>query len=393
MDPIARMVAAGAAGAAGGGDPTYVDDVFSTFLYVGNSGTQSISNGIDLSGEGGLVWIKNRSTSNTYHALFDTERGTERYLYTNGNGAEYYYANNGVTSFNSNGFTVKGTSDWWGLSGEDICSWTFRKAPGFFDVQTWAGNGVAGRTISHDLGSTPGMIILKKISSGGINRNWWCWHRSISSTPIILNQEAAAGNYSGIFGSVSSTSFAIGSDENTNASGHTYVAYIFAHDDQSFGTNSDESIIKCGSYTGTGSSGNTVNLGFEPQFLLIKQTNTSRNWYLADNMRGIATGQYTAYLQPNINHAETDGAGPTIALHATGFELTNHSALVNESSGSYVYMAIRRPHKPPTAGTEVFKPVTRTGTESAGFITGVGFAPDFLWNKERTSQSLSLIHI
>jgi hypothetical protein len=36
----------------------YVEDVFSTYLYTGNGSTQTITNGIDLAGEGGLVWIK-----------------------------------------------------------------------------------------------------------------------------------------------------------------------------------------------------------------------------------------------------------------------------------------------------------------------------------------------
>ena len=53
--------------------------------------------------------------------------------------------------------------------------------------------------------------------------------------------------------------------------GREYVAYLFAHDVSSFGTNEDESIIKCGSYTGNGNNdGPEIDLGFEPQFLLIK---------------------------------------------------------------------------------------------------------------------------
>ena len=58
MDPITQQGLAGSAGA--GGDPVYVDDVFSTFLYEGTGSTQSINNGIDISGEGGLVWLKRR---------------------------------------------------------------------------------------------------------------------------------------------------------------------------------------------------------------------------------------------------------------------------------------------------------------------------------------------
>jgi hypothetical protein len=50
-----------AAGAAGGG--ILVQEVFSTTLYTGNGSTQTITNGIDLDGEGGLVWTKKRSSA------------------------------------------------------------------------------------------------------------------------------------------------------------------------------------------------------------------------------------------------------------------------------------------------------------------------------------------
>lgn len=54
-----RDVVQAAAGALGGAG-AYVEDVFSTYLYTGNGSTQTITNGIDLDGEGGMVWIKNR---------------------------------------------------------------------------------------------------------------------------------------------------------------------------------------------------------------------------------------------------------------------------------------------------------------------------------------------
>ena len=38
-----------------GGDVVNVEDVFSNFVHKGNSSTQTITNGIDLAGEGGLV--------------------------------------------------------------------------------------------------------------------------------------------------------------------------------------------------------------------------------------------------------------------------------------------------------------------------------------------------
>jgi hypothetical protein len=58
MSNLSRKLMMGAAGAAG--EKVYVEDVFSTYLYTGNGSTQTITNGIDLAGEGGLVWVKKR---------------------------------------------------------------------------------------------------------------------------------------------------------------------------------------------------------------------------------------------------------------------------------------------------------------------------------------------
>ena len=102
-------------GAAGAGEKTYLDDVFSTYLYRGNGSgsgntvTRVITNNIDLT-DGGLVWIKQRDTvgpnSPYSHQWFDTERGTGKYLLSNTNAAQ---GDNWATlsAFNNNGFTLR----------------------------------------------------------------------------------------------------------------------------------------------------------------------------------------------------------------------------------------------------------------------------------------------
>ena len=69
MDPITQAFIQGAAGVSGGA--TYVDDVYSTYLYEGQNSTLTVNNGIDLLGEGGLVWIKNRDNARS-HILYTT---------------------------------------------------------------------------------------------------------------------------------------------------------------------------------------------------------------------------------------------------------------------------------------------------------------------------------
>ena len=52
-----KIVAAAASGVGGAG--LDVDEVFNTTIYTGtNSATIAVNNGIDLSGEGGMVWLK-----------------------------------------------------------------------------------------------------------------------------------------------------------------------------------------------------------------------------------------------------------------------------------------------------------------------------------------------
>ena len=78
MSNIARMMQRATAGAGGAG--LDVDEVFSTDLYTGNSSSKTITNGIDLSGEGGLIWTKNRNSTD-YHVLQDDERGLNNLLF------------------------------------------------------------------------------------------------------------------------------------------------------------------------------------------------------------------------------------------------------------------------------------------------------------------------
>ena len=397
MDPIARMVAAGAAGAAGSGPGLYVDDLFSTFLYTGTDSTQTINNGIDLAGEGGLVWIKRRDYAYS-NVLFDTERGVHKRIYSNNNSSESSNTAT-VTSFNSDGFSIgdnsfvnSGPTDPSG-PGEHV-SWTFRKAPGFFDVVTYSGSDSA-QTISHNLGSVPGMILVKNLTSA---RDWRVYHRSKGATYTgQLNGTNAFFLNSGMWNNTepTSTAFTVGTSSDVNGSGMTFVAYLFAHDDQSFGTSGNEAIIKCGSYTGNGSTtGPEIDLGFEPQFVLLRCTLRSGGygggWYLLDSMRGIPTGARDNTLQAQESNGEdglNNNAGNAVDLDLTptGFKITTDASSSNESGASYIYMAIRRPHKPPTAGTEVFLPKTWTGTGSSQSYDA-GFPLDLVWHTYRNGS-------
>jgi len=374
----------------GGGvvaEPNYIESVFSTYLYTGNGSTQTITNGVDLSTKGGLVWTKGRAGTAS-HRLVDTSRGVSQILFSNLTNAQSALAN-GITSFNSNGYSL-GTSSQMNGSTEPFVSWTWAKAPKFFDVVTYTGNG-STQTISHNLGSVPGCIMVKK-TSGSSTYGWFVYHRGLSANQnLLLNTTDAVGYVNGLCATTpTSTTFSVDSTADINGSGATYVAYLFAHDAGGFGLTGTDNVISCGSFTTNGSGNATVSLGYEPQWLMVKCAGTAGgddngNWRIVDSMRGfptaIAGGTYaaSATLYPNTSGAEE--VQGFFACNSTGF-----SAGQLQNSKDYIYIAIRRgPMKVPTSGTSVFAPVIRTGTSTAVSVTGVGFPPDMMWSQYRDS--------
>ena len=381
-----KKLAQGAAGAAGGAGLN-VEEVFSTYLYDGNGSTQTITNGIDLSTEGGMVWIKNRNDT-AASTIHDTERGATYRLIPSLTNAEFADTDE-VTSFNSDGFTV-GADGQTGFSGRTYASWTFRKAPKFFDVVTYTGNGT-NRTINHNLGSTPGMIIIK-CTSGAFS--WAVWHRGINTDSrqyLWLNSTDAVASRADYWNTSDPTdsAFPLGTNGTVNSNGQTYVAYLFAHNDGDgeFGPTADQDIIKCGSYTGNGSSinGPEIDLGFEPEWIVIKRTDAAGGWHIGDSMRGISNGSDDPYL--TVSQSDEGQSFDWLSLSATGFSITTGSQNINLVGGSYIYIAIRRgPMAVPESATDVFAVQPWDGAAAIPqFVSG--FPVDFAIHKNKTANS------
>ena len=180
----------GALTSGGKADPVYIDELFSTYLWEGDSSNRTITNAIDLSGEGGSVWIKQRDGGETW-AAYDTTRGATKRLQFSSTAAENTLSN-GLKSFTSTGFTL-GSDNTSNDNDKDYVSWSFRKKEKFFDIVTYTGNstnnqGSNTRTISHSLGSVPGLIIAKSTSS----RYWGVYHKG-------MNEGSNPANYRLIF--------------------------------------------------------------------------------------------------------------------------------------------------------------------------------------------------
>jgi hypothetical protein len=317
-----------------GGTTTFTNDAFATSLYAGTGSAQTITNGIDLAGSGGLVWTKSRT--NTYNnTIGDTESGTGLYLYTNTTAPHTTPTDAYISAYNSNGYDIGSVGGGYvagelGASGQNYVSWTFKKKAKFFDIVEYSGNSTQGRTVSHTFGSTPGLIIIKSTTKAD---SWYVLHKD--SELLALNN--TQGNYPSsttrdYFGDGTNTirptgtQFTVGSDSGINGSGHDYIAYIFGHD------TSDDSLIKCGSYTKTGSS-QDIDLGWSPEWLMLKRVSSTSSWYIMDTKRGFATDANPVTLKAEAVDAE--GGLANVRRTSTGFNVTS------DAGEEWVYMAIR----------------------------------------------------
>ena len=359
-----------AAGGAAGGDPLDVEDVFKAHPYLGNgSSGQTVTTGIDIATNGGTVFLKGRSIGN--HSIW-----WDANAFPNGN--KWIYANGGYGSqslgenifgITSSGFSIAGggtNSDSQVFNGNsrEYISLNFRKAPKFFDSFTFTGNGQDGREIAHNLGSVPGMIYIQRIDGG---QTGVIWHRSVTNVFQGFDSNAAAGISQLVFGNTAPTATHFTLDHINssypNHSGQTYIAYLWAHNnnDGGFGPLQDQDIIKCGVYSGDGQEdgSNAIDLGFQPQFLLIKRaTGGTGSWNIFDEMRGLTNG-----IGNNDNVTRTLALDKTLEeydeeffqLNYNGFALRSNKSDVNSSGSTYAYMAIRKgPLSPPENGADVF---------------------------------------
>jgi len=305
-------------------------DYFNTKLYVGNGGTQSIT-GLDFQPD--WVWIKNRSSAQN-NRLFDSVRGAGFNLVSNATSAQIA-AGTGtdgqLRSFTSDGFTV-GSDGSVNNNNENIVSWNWKEsADAGFDILTYEGSGSA-QTISHNLGVKPDMIIVKNIDSSDPPFNWRVYHSSLGAgVALKLNGTDAVSDDPGYWNDTEPTSsvFSVKNSGETNNSGQTYIAYLFA---------GKQGYSKFGSYTGNGNADGTfVYTGFKPAFIMVKRSNGTENWTIMDNTRdpfNVAGNK----LHPNTTGG-TD-AGATIDILSNGFKNRTTNAGANGSGDSYIYMAI-----------------------------------------------------
>jgi len=382
-----RLIGAGAT-ASGALTPS---ENFKAVTYTGTGSSQSIT-GVGFQPD--FVWIKQRGGT-TWHNLQDSTRGSTKHVYSNASNSEDTTAD-GVTSFDSDGFTLGGGNGFNG-SGQSMVAWCWKAGGGTtssntdgtvtstvqvntdagFSIATYTGSGSTA-TIGHGLSAAPEMIIAKSTSDA---YEWKIWHKDLSSGYQILFNTAAQASDSSVWTTTTPTStvFSIGTNVGVNGGSKNYVAYAFA---------SIDGFSKFGSYTGTGAAGNLIETGFEPAFIMFKRTDSAGGWLMFDNKRNTLNPRNNR-LEANSDQAEQAGStSKFVDFYSNGFEPQVSDSEINASGGTYIYMAFAAdPDTEAPTLADSFNVKTYTGNGGTQSITGVGFKPNMTWIKHRNEAN------
>lgn len=330
--------------------------VMAVTTYTGTGATQSISNAVNgVSMQPDFVWIKSTNNAEN-HNVVDSIRGAGVWLASNLSQVETNDTGSyGVSTFNSNGFTVISNGTRTNASGYTYVAWQWKaggtavsNTAGILASQVSANttSGVSvctytapassqANSFGHGLGVAPSMVIAKNRSSGTGGLGWAVYHSSLGANQVLsLNTTAASATVAGYWGS-GMTSTVVGLPTGASSTGFdnctgNMVAYCFAP---------VAGYSAFGSYTGNGSAdGAFVYTGFRPRWIMIKSTgvedwivhDTSRNPYNASNL----------VLYPNSAQAEDNN--PTyrlIDILSNGFKMRSSQGQENGSGITYVYAA------------------------------------------------------
>lgn len=257
-------------GMGAGEDPVYLDRIHETRIWTGSGSQKTVTNDVDLSNEGGLVWIAQRTEDGDDAVMIDTERGATKVIRSNTNTSETTDSSI-LDQFNADGYrigssrNVNGTANTRRYSG-----WTFRKAPHFFDVVKYDGDGTSDRQIAHNLGSAPGFMLVKSYNA---TVSWGGYHRDAGNNKSFsINSPGDFGTDNNIWSATdpTATHFTVGNSGYSNQSGRSYVCYLWGHGQAKFGETGDQKVIHCGSFTAS-TSWQDIDLDFECGFLYLKR--------------------------------------------------------------------------------------------------------------------------
>jgi hypothetical protein len=245
-----------------------------------------------------------------------------------------YSADSESVSSGSNGLGFQSNTaiidnGYWSGLALNVIYWNFRRAPGFFDIVCYSGTG-SNTTQTHNLGVVPELMIVKRRSG---NTAWGVYANNDNTDYLVFSSTAATVDDNTYWNDTTPTAsvFSIGTNTAVNASGSTYVAYLFA---------TVSGVSKVGSYTGSGTT-KQIDCGFTggARFVLIKRVDGTGGWHVWDSARGIVAGN-DPYLRLDTTAAEVTNTD-YIDTYSAGFEISSTApAAINANGGTFLFLAV-----------------------------------------------------
>jgi len=327
-------------------------EYFSTKLYTGNGSTQSIT-GVGFQPD--WVWQKTRNYDYS-HSLVDVVRGASLNMFSN-NTLGDQTVSNGLTSFDSDGFSVGADLGWnasasdrnskvawnWKAGGSassnsngSITSSVSASTDAGFSIVTYTGTG-SSATVGHGLGVAPKIYIIKNRTDAN---DWKFYTTAVDGSLDILNLNTTDAKADSGGSLPTSSIFYIGTNANQGESGKNYIAYCFAE---------KKGYSKFGSYTGNAlADGTFVYTGFKPAFVIVKRSSDTQSWVLWDNKRD-GYNQTNPSLTPNESGVEETRS---VDFLSNGFKQRQNNTATNAAS-TYIYMAFAEHPFTSSTGTPV----------------------------------------
>jgi len=306
---------------------------FDVVTYTGNGGTQSISS---LSFQPDFVWIKQRNNAGA-NMLFDSVRGATKRLVSNQNLSEGTVQ--GVTSFNSNGFTLGDDADC-NMNTKTHVAWAWKAGDAAssnsdgtitssvsanntygFSVATFTTPSSGTFSFGHGLSTAPKLVIVKARNQA---YSWSVYAEPIGNAKYLVLDTSAAEATGAIWNNTTPTSTVVHGNSSNFGTSTNYVAYSWSE---------VAGFSKLSSYTGTGGSKAVTGLGFKPKYVLMKSSTKATSWMIADSKRGD-----NQILRAHTNDVETTES-ISFSFDVDGFSFNTSNDNFNESGQTYIYAA------------------------------------------------------
>jgi hypothetical protein len=299
----------------------YAKKYFDPQIFAGSPTGQDIEtvNKVDH------VVIKSRGAGWSWQ-VFDTERGVQKALNWDAVSAEA--TANGVMAFGAeSGFTL-GNDITVHDNGGNMLALPFTKDPiAGMDIVPYTPNG-SPQTIAHNLGKKPKMMIVRTRDAAV---NTMVYLESLGATKnLFLDASNVPSTDSTVWNNTepTDTHFTIGSHSSVSG-GTTGIAYLFAD---------IEGFIKVIEWTGNGNhEGTFVYTGFKTNFLILKCTDITYDWWSMD-AEANKYNPWTTYLSPSTASAEAT-VNMSMDILANGLKMRTNHSVINGNGNKYVGIA------------------------------------------------------